>query len=182
MYFLSQKKIHAGVTVFDHSLHPLVCNISLMLLNRYRDTINSYKYQGLLASVILVLQIKQICSLVTGGDSFSIPMQDCQEATLATHFRKLQLLQTQSGLLLSQENNIRGGIRGINAKKLKLFIPCGGCFRKKKIQTLSFSIHYLIQVTFRLICKGTLIDGNVHMHTFSLNRKTCVENGNLKLT
>lgn len=134
MYFLSQKKIHAGVTVFDQSLHPLVCNISLMLLNRYRDTINSYKYQGLLASVIL--QMKQICSLVTGVGSFSIPMQDCQEAILATHLRKLQLLQTQPGLLLSRENNIRGGIRGINAKKLKLFIPCGGCFRKKNPNSL----------------------------------------------
>lgn len=53
MYFLSQKKNHAGVTILNHSLHPLVCNINLMLLNRYTDTINPYKYHGLLASVIL---------------------------------------------------------------------------------------------------------------------------------
>lgn len=45
MYFLSQKKNHAGVTVFDHSLHSLVCNINLMLFHRYRDAVNWYKYQ-----------------------------------------------------------------------------------------------------------------------------------------
>lgn len=138
MCFLSSKKIHVGITVFDH-LYICWYATSTSCYYTERETMIR-KNTGVFGPR---LRCKSR-NWFFGNWRRLIFLSTAGLVERRISLRKLQLLYTQPGLLLSQENNIRGGIRGINAKKLKLFIPCGGCFRKKKIQTLSFSIHCLI--------------------------------------